>query len=73
MGGSRLRAKKSVSSAPHSAARTPATRSAVWFRRGSAAKLYRLPDAPAFAALMRRLDPTGRFANPYLRDRFPQR
>ncbi len=29
------------------------------------------PDAPAFAALMRRLDPTGRFANPYLRDRFP--
>ena len=50
MGGSRLRAKKSVSSPPHSAARMPAITSAVWFNRGSAAKLYRLPDAPAFGS-----------------------
>jgi alditol oxidase len=31
------------------------------------------PQAPAFATLMRRLDPTGRFANPYIRDRFTAR
>jgi hypothetical protein len=31
------------------------------------------PRAADSAALMRRLDPAGRFANPYLRDRFPAR
>src|SRR5258708_38814437 len=46
----RLALKNSVSSAAHSALRTPSATTTSWFSRGSSSNRYRLRAAPAFGS-----------------------